>query len=249
VEGLGINGTFLLSQIVNFLILFVALYFLLWKRVLNALDARRQRIQEGLETAERAKEELARAQATYAEKVAAGKAEAERIKAEAGKAAEQERAQVLAQAQARAKKERTELRAQVDLEREQMLRDLRGQIGALAIAAAQKIIAETLDEQRQVALVQSFFSGIEAGKVAILSQTHTKLAGQAAVVTSALPLDKAERGSYQAALAGRLGADAQITFRTNPAILGGVIIRVGDQVVDDSIAGKLEALEGQLAAG
>jgi len=247
-EGLGINLNFLLSQVVNFLILFVALYFLLWKRVLNALDARRQRIQEGLEKAEQAEEELARAQAAYAEKVAEGEAEAERITAKAQEAAEQARAQVLAEGRAQAEAELADLRAQFDREREQMLKDLRGQIGALAIAAAQKIIGATLDERRQLALVQEFFSGVRAGKIAVLDES-AEMRGKTAVVTSALPLDQAEQASYQAALAARLGQDADITFRTDPAILGGVSIRVGDQIVDDSVAGKLEALKAQLTAG
>jgi F-type H+-transporting ATPase subunit b len=246
-EGLGINGTFLLSQLVNFLILFAALYFLLWKRVLGAIDARRQRIQEELDRAEQTQEELAKAQAAYAEKVAEGEAEAERIRAEARKVAEEERNRALAAAKAQAEVELAELRAQVDLEREGMLRDLRGQVGALAIAAAQKIIGETLDERRQLALVQEFFSGIKAGKVAVLADA--KLTGKAAAVTSALPLDSTEQASFISTLEELLGEGAKVAFRTDPAILGGVIVQVGDQLFDGSVAGKLNDLKTQLVAG
>ena len=130
-EGLGINLNFLLSQIVNFLILFVALYFLLWKRVLNMLDARKQRIQEGLEKAEQAGEELARAQAAYAEKVAEGETEAKRIRAEAQKIADQARAKALDEAQVQAEAILADAREQADLERRRMLKDLRGQVGEL----------------------------------------------------------------------------------------------------------------------
>ena len=246
-EGLGINVNFLLSQVVNFLILFVALYFLLWKRVLAAIDARRQRVQEEMERAEQTQEELARAQAAYAEKVAEGVAEAERIKAEARKVADGARSQAQAEGQALAEAELADLRAQVDLEREQMLRDLRGQVGALAIAAAQRIIGEALDEQRQQALVQEFFSGIKAGKIAILE--GAELAGKAAVVTSALPLDPAEQAQYTSVLEELVGQGAEATFRTDPAILGGVIIQVGDQLLDDSVAAKLAGLKAQLTTG
>ena len=96
-------------------------------------------------------------------------------------------------------------------------------------------------------MVKSFFSGIESGKIAALESA--KLAGQEAVVTSALPLNEAEQASYQSALVQRLGDDVNITFRTDPSIMGGVIVRVGDQVVDDSVAGKLDSLRVQLAAG
>jgi F-type H+-transporting ATPase subunit b len=246
-EGLGINGTFLLSQVVNFLILFAALYFLLWKRVLGAIDARRQRVQEELERAEQTKEELARAQAAYVEKVAEGKAEAERVKAEAKKSGEQEAAQTLEQARAQAEKILKEAREQGDLEHQRMLKELRGEVVALAIAAANKILKETFDEKRQMALAQEFFSGIKDGKVAVLDAA--KLTGEAAVVTSALPLDAAEQDTYRSVLEGLIGRGAEITFRADPSILGGVIVQVGDQIVDDSALAKLDELKVQLAAG
>ena len=246
-EGLGINFNFLLSQIVNFLILFAALYFLLWKRVIKGIDDRRQRVQEGMERVEQTKEELARAQAAYAEKVAEGEAEAGRIKAEARKAAQEERSQALAEGKAQVEKELFDSRTQIDLEREGMLRDLRGQVGALAIAAAQKIIGETLDEQRQLVLVQEFFSGVKAGKVAILADVQ--LAGETAVVTSAMPLDPTEQASYKSVLEGIVGKETEISFRTDPTILGGVMIQVGDQLVDDSVAGRLSGLKAELATG
>ena len=48
-EKLGINPVFLLSQLINISVLFIALYFLLWKRALKVFDERRQRIAQGLD--------------------------------------------------------------------------------------------------------------------------------------------------------------------------------------------------------
>lgn len=247
-EGLGINAKFLLSQIVNFLILFVALYFLLWKRVLKALDARRQRIQEGLEKAERAEEELARAQAAYAEKVAGGEAEAGRIKAEAREAAEQARASVLSEARAQAEKMLADGRVQIDLERQRMLQELRGQVVTLTIAAANKVLGEALDEQRQRRLVEEFFSGIRAGRVVILDEAKlADVAGLPAKVTSALPLSAEEQAAINKGLAEQLRGKPQIEFAVDPSILGGLVIRIGDRVVDGSVAGQLESLRASLS--
>ena len=50
---LGVNGPFLLAQIVNFLILFGALSLLLWKPMLKMLNERKQRIAQGLAEAVR----------------------------------------------------------------------------------------------------------------------------------------------------------------------------------------------------
>ncbi len=72
-----------------------------------------------------------------------------------------------------------------------MLGELRGEVAALAIAAAQKIIAVNLDEQRQHALLNEFFSGVRSGKVTLLENASLK--GDSAEVTSALPLTDAEQ--------------------------------------------------------
>jgi len=61
-KSLGINLPSLLAQIINFTILLVVLYLLAYKPLLKILDERRRRIQEGLESAEQAKERLARAE-------------------------------------------------------------------------------------------------------------------------------------------------------------------------------------------
>ena len=246
-EGLGINVNFLLSQIVNFSILFVALYFLLWKPLLKTLDTRRQRIQEGMDKAEQVDEELVRAQDAYSQKMAEAESEAERIKAQARDAAHQEHLQVLEEAREQASGILAEAQMQIDLERQEMLREFRGQVGALSIAAAQKILGETLDERHQTALVQSFFSGIREGKISVLESAD--LAGDAAIVTSALPLAEGEQQQYRGVLADRLGDNVAVSFRTDPSILGGVIVRAGDRVVDDSVAGRLEALRTQLDTG
>ena len=246
-EGLGINFNFLLSQVVNFLILFVALYFLLWKRVLNALDARRQRIQEGIEKAEQADQELARAQTAYDDKVAEGETEAERIKAEAQEAAGQMRASVLKEARAQAEQIRATAQAKVDLERQHMLKELRGQVVTLAIAAANKVIGEALDEQRQQRLVQEFFSGIQAGRVVALEKAElANVAAESAKVTSALPLSAEEQTTISESLAQQLRGKPKVEFAVDPAILGGVVVRVGDIVIDGSVAGQLTSLRASL---
>jgi F0F1-type ATP synthase delta subunit len=38
-----------------------------------------------------------------------------------------------------------------------------------------------------------------------------------------------------------------VEFKVNPAILGGVVVRVGDQVIDDSVASRMSALSDSLS--
>ncbi len=94
-------------------------------------------------------------------------------------------------------------------------------------------------------LVGEFFSGVKAGKVRIADKAGA-LAGEKATVTSALPMSEADQATYSAYLQEQLGAGASVEFKTDPAILGGVVLRVGDVVVDDSVTAKVSALRQSL---
>ena len=71
-----------------------------------------------------------------------------------------------------------------------------------------------------------------------------------AEVTTAVPLDADMEQVVTQKLAQHFGREArQITIRSHvdPSIIGGVIARVGDQVIDDSVRGRIERLRRSLA--
>lgn len=68
-------------------------------------------------------------------------------------------------------------------------------------------------------------------------------------VTTAVPLKEEERERVEDALVGRFGGGLEFEFVVDESILGGLVARVGDEIVDDSVASKLAALrESVLAA-
>ncbi len=64
-----------------------------------------------------------------------------------------------------------------------------------------------------------------------------------AQVTTAIPLTDAQTSSLAAALRTALGKDPQIETRVDPAILGGVKVRVGSRLYDASLKSKLDSLK------
>ena len=72
-------------------------------------------------------------------------------------------------------------------ERNRILADLRSQVAAISIAAANKLVGESLDEKRQHQLISDFFSRVPAGV--------SEMTGETAEITSALPLTDAEKQS------------------------------------------------------
>lgn len=67
-----------------------------------------------------------------------------------------------------------------------------------------------------------------------------------ASVTSAIPLTPQQETGLRQRLAQQTGKDVQLQTSIDPSILGGLIIKVGDQLLDLSIAGKLSRLREQV---
>jgi F-type H+-transporting ATPase subunit b len=236
-NNIGINPVFLLAQILNFAVLAILLRALLYGPITRMLDERRAKIEKGLEDARAAETARANAEAERQSILDAARAEAQKLRAEANQQAEQAAAKIRADAQAEAVKIKADALSGLSAERDKMLSELRGQIAALAIAASSKLIGESLDRQRQESLIADFFAKVPA-------EVRSGLAGVSgeAEVISAVPLTPDEQARVKREL-----TLTQANFRVDPKLLGGLRVRVGDKVVDGSVAGQLEALHASLS--
>ncbi len=66
-------------------------------------------------------------------------------------------------------------------------------------------------------------------------------------VQGARPLDAGLRAALEAAVAEASGQSVVLHERTDPALLGGLVVRVGDLVLDGSLRSRLRSLGGRLA--
>jgi F-type H+-transporting ATPase subunit b len=242
-EALGINLGFLIVQILAFTIIFLTLNAWVYKPMLNMMETRKKKIAQSLEDARVAAEARADAEKEAAKILAEAQAEASRIIREATDRAADAGKEVKAAVEAEGVRAREVALADAEQERNRILGDLRGQVAGLAIAAAQKLIGETLDERRQHALLDEFFSGVKSGTTVILDDVNLK--AESADITSALPLSATEQEAIKNDLLSQVGAQA-VTFHVDPAILGGLVIKVGDKVLDGSVSGKLAGLRQNL---
>jgi F-type H+-transporting ATPase subunit b len=228
-EGLGINLGYLIVQAGALIILVVLMKGYAYGPIIRALEARQQRIAKGLEDARQAA--IARENADVEAKsiLDAARAEAAQVRSDATVEAEKTAAGIIAKANADAKKVVADAAEDATEERDRILADLRNQVAAISIAAANKLVGETLDEKRQHAIIADFFAQVPA-EVASMS-------GAEAEVTSALPLTDKE----QAQVKKSLKVD-EVSFKVDPNILGGLVIRMGDRVVDDSVSSQMNGL-------
>jgi F-type H+-transporting ATPase subunit b len=232
---LGINTALIIAQIVNFIFLWVFLNTLVVKPIMASLDARRKKIDDSMENARKADERLSNVEKDYQAKLA-----------EASVDAQKQRAETLASAQTEAQRLRTEAAAEIDrmkaqsrtdatAERNQMLADSRSQIVSLVMAATNNLVGESIDANRQKVLINDFFAKVPAGVSAA--------DGAKIVVTSALPLSADEQAKVKSELKA-----SEIEFAVDPAILGGLVVRVGDKIIDGSVSSKVGSMRQQLSS-
>jgi F-type H+-transporting ATPase subunit delta len=67
-----------------------------------------------------------------------------------------------------------------------------------------------------------------------------------AVVTSAVPLSPAQAESLATVLARRTGATIQLTQRIDPTVLAGLVVHIGDRVIDASASTTLQHLHATM---
>ena len=231
-EALGINLGFFIAQLINFLIVFGLLAVFGWGPLGRFLDNRSEEIAKGIEDARVAAEARAKAEEEAQKIIADANAEAQKIFSAARSEAEERAKPIIQAAEQDASQIRAEARTAADAERNAALSGVRGQVASLAIAAAHKLIGESVDKKKQQELVDNFFT-TAAGDVSGL--------GDDLVVTSALPLTDAEKSKVEKSLGGSVSA-----WEVNPEILGGLVVRSGDKVVDGSVRSRLTGLSASL---
>jgi F-type H+-transporting ATPase subunit delta len=67
-------------------------------------------------------------------------------------------------------------------------------------------------------------------------------------VTSAVELSEAQQAKIAADLRERYGQQLDIRFSVDPSLIGGLVIRVGDQVLDNSLRARLSAVQRNMLA-
>jgi F-type H+-transporting ATPase subunit delta len=85
------------------------------------------------------------------------------------------------------------------------------------------------------------------GRIGEIADQFEVLADEAAgrvraTVTTAIPLTSAAQESLRGDLSKQLGKDVRLEARVDPAILGGLVLQVGDRLTDGSVASRLDQL-------
>ncbi len=160
-EKLGVNLPGLFLQAINFLLLLLILNKFLYRPILNAIKTRQERIQKGLEDAERASRRLAEAEAEAERILSEARAKAQEILVQASQEGNRLKEDIIAQAKLEASRILERARLEAEREREMALAEIRRQAIDLAVLTARKIVGEALDERAHRKIISDFLSSLE----------------------------------------------------------------------------------------
>jgi len=156
VTGLQINLFWVIVASLNFIIFLVLLYAFGLGPVSRMLAERRARIEQGLKDAEQARRDRESAEQERLAALAQARAEANQIIDRAQKVAQDTREADIAATREELDRLRARATADIDAEKQRAIADLRAEVADLALAAAGKVVGESMNDARQRRLVQEF---------------------------------------------------------------------------------------------
>jgi F-type H+-transporting ATPase subunit b len=164
VSALGINLPTLIAFIVNFVILYLLLRAFLFGPVMRNLDERRRRIAESLQTADAVQRQAAESQRLVQEQLDQARRDGQQLIAQAQQASTRIQEEARAAAQREQENILARARTEIQLERDTAIGELRREFADLTIAAAEKVIGQSLDRQAHERLIgqvlaESSFAG------------------------------------------------------------------------------------------
>ena len=156
--GLTINFFWVIVSALNFLLFFAIIWTFAFKPLSRMLGDRRERIDQGLKDAERARVALEASAAAAADEIAAARREAREIMDRAQRVAQESREADIAATREELERLRVRAAADIEAEKGRAIADLRAEVADLAISAAGRIVGESMTGERQRRLVEEFLA-------------------------------------------------------------------------------------------
>jgi F-type H+-transporting ATPase subunit b len=161
--GLSINLFWVIVGALNFLVFLALIWRLAFDPIADILAARKARIDQGLADAEQARKDRDSAAAERDRVIGDARREAMLIITAAQKAAQDTREAEAAATHEELGKMRERATAEMTAERERTLAELRTEVANLALAAAGRVVGETMTDARQRRLVDDFLREADSG--------------------------------------------------------------------------------------
>ncbi|HLG32377.1 MAG TPA: F0F1 ATP synthase subunit B [Ignavibacteriaceae bacterium] len=157
---LDVNPGLMIWTVITFIILLVVLKKVAWKPILTALDRREQDIRNSIEKAEKASENAQKILEENKATLAKAEEESKKIIEQSRAYAENLKDQLLKQSKEQARKIIEDSGQEIQRQKDAAFEELKQQIAEIAISAAEKIIKENVDAEKNKRIVSKYLDEV-----------------------------------------------------------------------------------------
>jgi F-type H+-transporting ATPase subunit b len=158
-----INLFWVIVSAVNFIVFFLIVKSLAFPGLTRTLEERRSRIEQGLKDAEQARNDRDSAEQERLVALQEARREANEIINRAQKVAAESREQDIAATREELVRLKDRATAEIEAEKQRAITELRGEVADLALAAAGRVVGDSMTSDRQRKLVADFLAESAAG--------------------------------------------------------------------------------------
>lgn len=238
-----------LAQLVNFVILLLVLKFLLYDRILEAMERRRASFAEREETTERLRREAEEEANRVEERRKEIETHWEDMIEEARREAEDRRRELLEEARTEVEHQERQWRDSLRSNQDRLLTELERSTGEQALEISRRALGDLADADLEEEMVKEFARRLEQTEsdeeiVATLSEGDDPL-----TVCTTFELDESSRKLIRETLRDLVSdPEREIEWERDPHLVAGVVVRVGARSVGWTMDQYLEALRGSFEA-
>jgi F-type H+-transporting ATPase subunit b len=157
-----INGT-VIVELITFVIMLAILARYVYPEIVKLAEARQRAIAEQLKDAEQARAEAEKRLKEAEDKLNDARKTAQGVIEAATKSGEQLRQELRQKAEDESKRAIEAARKEIEAEREQAVRSVRSEVAGLVVAATEKVIGETLDDEKHRQLIDKAIQEVAGG--------------------------------------------------------------------------------------
>ncbi|MCR4405800.1 MAG: F0F1 ATP synthase subunit delta [Anaerolineae bacterium] len=250
---LDLSWATVIFQIANFLLLVLLLNHFLFQPVMRRVAQRKAEKERLLQELNQEREEAARLRAEWEARLARAEEEAAALIAQAQEKAETERLALLQEAQVEVARILAEAHADTHQQRRLAIDSFHDELLDAILEISGQVIARTAPPEMHDSLVKqlndriwelgrSQMQRVEAFRRSLGTREPT------AHVTTAHPLSPEQQGLLVRTLTALADRHVNLELRIDPSLAVGLQVRLGDTIVDNSIAGQLAGLREQVSA-
>lgn len=150
----------IVMQLAATLLLFLFVYFFMWKKVTRLLEARQALVKKELDDAKKAREKALKIALEKDKEYQEAKEEARRLILEATREGNEQKDKIIADAKEEARRRLNNADEEIKLEIEKSKKEIKDAIVDVAFAAAEKIVKKEIDREKHQDIVKEFIEEV-----------------------------------------------------------------------------------------